>query len=48
MLEVRMTQWKRILLWLMLLALAVSVTYFGLRAYLSPELLLGFSSSFSC
>jgi hypothetical protein len=32
----------------MLLALATGVTYFGLRAYLSPELLLGFSNSLSC
>lgn len=48
MLEVRMTQWKRILLWLVLLALATAVTYFGVRGYLSPELLLGFSSGFTC
>ena len=48
MLEVRMTQWKRILLWLVLLALATAVTYFSVRAYLSPELLIGFSSGFSC
>ena len=48
MLEVRMTQGKRILLWALLLALAAAVTYFGVRAYLSPELLFSFSSGFSC
>jgi len=45
MLNVRITQPKRILLWLMLAAL---VTYFGIRGYLSPELLLNFSNTFTC
>jgi len=48
MLDVRMTQWKRILLWLMLASLAALVGYFGIRGYLSPEMLFGFANSFSC
>ena len=48
MLDVRMTQWKRVLLWLMLAALAALVVYFGIRSYLSPDLLFGFSNSFNC
>ena len=48
MLSARMTQAKRILLWLMLAALAALVAYFGLRGYLSPELLFNFSNSFTC
>jgi hypothetical protein len=48
MLDARMTQWKRILLWLVLLALAALVTYFGIRSYLSPEMLFNFANSFSC
>jgi len=48
MLDVRITQWKRFLLWLMLAALAALMTYFGVRGYLSPELLFSFSNSFSC
>ena len=31
MLNVRMTQWKRVLLWLILATLAALVTYFGIR-----------------
>ena len=48
MLDARITQWKRALLWLMLAALAALVAYFGIRGYLSPEMLFGFSNSFSC
>lgn len=48
MLNARMTQAKRILLWLMLAALATLVAYFAIRGYLSPELLLNFSNSFYC
>lgn len=48
MLDVRMTQAKRILLWLMLVALAALVTYAGFRGYLSAELLFNFSNAFSC
>jgi len=45
MLNVRMNQAKRVLLWLLLAAL---VAYFGIRGYLSPELLFNFSNSFYC
>jgi len=48
MLNVRMTQPKRILLWLILAALATLVTYFSIRGYLTPELLLNFSNTFTC
>jgi hypothetical protein len=48
MLDVRMTQWKRVLLWLMLAALAVLVTYAGIRGYLSADMLFNFANSFSC
>ena len=48
MLDVRMTQARRILLWLILATLAGLVAYFAFRGYLSPELLLNFSSAFSC
>lgn len=48
MLNVRMSQARRILLWLILATLAALVTYFAFRGYFSPELLLNFSSAFSC
>jgi cytochrome c oxidase subunit IV len=48
MLNVRMKQGQRVLLWLMLTVLAALVTYFGIRGYLSPELLFNFSNSFYC
>jgi len=48
MLDVRMTQWKRVLLWLMLAALAALVAYAGIRGYLSADMLFNFSNSFSC
>lgn len=48
MIDVRMPQWKRILLWLMLLTLAALVTWFGIRGYLSPEMLFNLANSFSC
>ena len=48
MLDVHMTQGKRIVMWLIVIALAALVTYLGLRGYLSPEMLFGFSSLFSC
>ncbi len=48
MLNVRMTQGKRALLWLMLAAIAALITYLGFRGYLSPELLINFSNAFTC
>ena len=48
MLSARMTQAKRILLWLMLTILAALITYLGIRGYLSPELLFNFSNAFHC
>ena len=48
MLDVRMNQARRVLLWLMLAVLAALVAYVGFRGYFSPELLLNFSNSFSC
>jgi hypothetical protein len=48
MLNVRMTQAKRILLWVMLAAFTALVAYFAIRGYFSPELLLNFSNSFYC
>jgi len=48
MLNVRMNQGQRVLLWLMLAVLAALVAYFGIRGYLSPELLFNFSNSFYC
>lgn len=48
MLNVGMTQTTRILMWLMLIALAALVSYMGFRGYLSPELLINFANSFYC
>jgi len=48
MLNVRMNQGQRVLLWLMLAVLAALMAYFGIRSYLSPELLFNFSNSFYC
>ena len=48
MLDVRMAHGKRILLWLMLLALAALITWFAFRGYLSPEMLFDFANTFSC
>ena len=48
MLEVRMTQPTRILLWVMLAALAAAVAYLGFWGYFSPEFLFNFSNAFSC
>jgi hypothetical protein len=43
-----MIQTRRILMWLMLIALASLVSYIGFRGYFSPELLFNFSNSFYC
>lgn len=48
MLNVGMTQTTRILMWLMLIALAALVSYIGFRGYLSPELLINFANAFYC
>jgi sensor domain CHASE-containing protein len=48
MLDVRMSQARRVLLWLMLAVLAALLVYFGFRGYFSPELLFNFANSFSC
>ena len=44
----RMTQTRRIVIWLTLLALAALVSYVSFRGYFSPELLLNFANSFYC
>ena len=43
-----MTQVQRILMWLLLTALAALVSYVGFRGYLSPELLINFANSYYC
>jgi len=43
-----MIQTRRILMWLMLIALAALVSYAGFRAYLTPEMLFNFANSFYC
>ena len=44
----RVSQSKRILLWLVLGVLAALISYVAFRGYLSPELLIGFSNAFRC
>lgn len=48
MLNVGMTQTTRILMWLMLIALAALVTYFGFRGYVSADMLFNIGNSFYC
>lgn len=43
-----MMQAQKILVWMLLAALAVIMTYLSFRAYLSPESLIIFSNSFYC
>jgi hypothetical protein len=43
-----MTQAQKILMWLLLMALAALVSYFSFRGYLSPEFLIGFANSLYC
>jgi hypothetical protein len=43
-----MMQARKILVWMLLAALAAIVSYLGFRGYLSPELLINFSNSFYC
>ena len=39
---------RRLLVWLLLLALLALVSYLGFRTYLSPEFLIDFANNFSC
>ena len=48
MLSARMTESRRIALWLVLGALAVLLAYIAFRSYLSPDFLINFSNSFRC
>ena len=48
MLDVRVTQAKRILLWVMLAFLAALVAAFAFRGYLSTDFLFNFSNAFWC
>jgi hypothetical protein len=48
MLSARVSQAKRILLWLVLGVLAALLSYVAFRGYLSPELLINFSNAFRC
>ena len=48
MLEVRMTQAKRLLLWAMLAVLAALVATIAFRGYLGADLLFNFSNAFWC
>ena len=43
-----MTQTQRVLVWMLLAALAAGMTYLGFKGYLSPELLINFANSFYC
>ena len=47
MLGARVSQAKRILLWLVLSALA-ALLYLAFRGYFSPDFLIGFSNVFRC
>jgi hypothetical protein len=48
MLNARINEGKRVLLWLMLATLAAVLTYFAFRGYFSADLLMNFSNAFSC
>jgi hypothetical protein len=41
-------QTRRMVMWMLLLALLAYVSYLSFRAYLSPEFLIGFANLFSC
>lgn len=43
-----MSQSRRILVWAILALLAVLVTYFGFRGYVSADMLFNFGNSFYC
>lgn len=42
------TQVQKIMMWLLLMALAALVSYFSFRGYLSPEFLIGFANLLYC
>lgn len=48
MLNVRLNDGKRAVLWLILATLAAVLTYFAFRGYFSAEFLMNFSNAFSC
>ena len=48
MLDAHISERSRVLLWLILAALAALLTYFAFRGYLSADFLLNFSNSFNC
>lgn len=48
MLSARINETKRVVLWLILATLAAVLTYFAFRGYFSADLLMNFSSAFSC
>lgn len=48
MLSARLSQTKRIVLWIMLAALAAVLSYIAFRGYLTPDFLINFSNSFRC
>jgi hypothetical protein len=39
---------RRLVVWMLLLALLTYMSYLSFRAYLSPEFLIGFANLFSC
>lgn len=43
-----MVQARKLLIWLMLVALATLVSYFSFRGYLGPDLLLHFANALHC
>jgi hypothetical protein len=46
--RVRTTEAKRILIWLLLAAVAALVSYAGMRGYLARDLLLNFANMYYC
>jgi hypothetical protein len=48
MLNARLNEGKRVVLWLILATLAGLVTYFAFRGYFTAELLMHFSNAFHC
>ena len=48
MLNARMSESRRVALWIVLGALAALLSYVAFRGYLSPDFLIGFANSFRC